>query len=78
MYQALVDGRSALSAAGEEGAAAAAAGADALALPGSTGAQLLAEVEAALRDDLNTPAAVAALSGTLKALNDLLTTKKVR
>ena len=36
------------------------------------------QVRAALADDLNTPAAVAALSAPLKALNDLLHTKKGR
>jgi hypothetical protein len=38
---------------------------------------LLGEVLAALSDDLNTPLAVAALSGPLKLMNDLLHTKKV-
>lgn len=36
---------------------------------------LMSEVMAALRDDLNTPAALAVLSAPLKAINDLLTTK---
>ncbi len=44
----------------------------------SPGAQLLAEVEAALADDFNTPLAIAAFSAPLKAANDLLHTKKVR
>ncbi|KAL4431628.1 hypothetical protein ABPG77_001470 [Micractinium sp. CCAP 211/92] len=42
----------------------------------SPGAQLLAEVEAALADDFNTPLAIAAFSAPLKAANDLLHTKK--
>ena len=41
------------------------------------GAQLVDEVLAGLTDDLNTPVAVAALSGALKAMNDLLHTKQV-
>lgn len=39
-------------------------------------AELPLAVSAGLRDDLNTPQAVAALSGPLKLLNDLLSTKK--
>ncbi len=39
---------------------------------------IVAAVEAALCDDLNTPQAVALLSEPLKTLNDLLHTKKVR
>ena len=35
------------------------------------------QVRGALYDDLNTPQAVSALSAPLKALNDLLHTKKV-
>jgi cysteinyl-tRNA synthetase len=35
------------------------------------------QVRSALCDDLNTPQVVSALSGPLKALNDLLHTKKV-
>ena len=38
---------------------------------------IVAAVEAALCDDLNTPQAVALLSEPLKALNDLMHTKKV-
>ena len=38
---------------------------------------IVAAVEAALCDDLNTPQAVALLSEPLKILNDLLHTKKV-
>ena len=38
---------------------------------------IVAAVEAALCDDLNTPQAVALLSEPLKTLNDLLHTKKV-
>ncbi len=37
----------------------------------------LLQVRSALCDDLNTPQVVSALSGPLKALNDLLHTKKV-
>ena len=44
----------------------------------SPGVQLLAEVEAALADDFNTPLAIAAFSAPLKVANDLLHTKKVR
>lgn len=42
----------------------------------SPGVQLLAEVEAALADDFNTPLAIAAFSAPLKVANDLLHTKK--
>ncbi len=41
------------------------------------GAQVLNECRAALADDLNTPAAIAAMSATLRELNDLLYTRKV-
>ncbi|KAG2482286.1 hypothetical protein HYH03_018771 [Edaphochlamys debaryana] len=44
----------------------------------SPGAALLAEALQALADDLNTPAAVGSLSGPLRAINDLLTTKAGR
>ena len=40
------------------------------------GASVAAEVLEALTDDLNTPLAVAAMSAPLKAMNDLLHTKK--
>ena len=43
----------------------------------SPGAELLAEVLAALADDINTPLAIAALSAPLKTANDLLHTKAV-
>ncbi|GIL80416.1 hypothetical protein Vretifemale_9621 [Volvox reticuliferus] len=42
------------------------------------GPALISEVLLALADDLNTPAAVSALSGPLKTINDLLTTKAGR
>eukprot|EP00887_Chlorella_sp_A99_P006630 scaffold3.g6630.t1 len=45
---------------------------------GGPGEELLAEVLAALADDLNTPLAVAAMSTPLKAMNDLLHTKQAR
>ncbi|PRW59911.1 cysteine--tRNA cytoplasmic isoform X1 [Chlorella sorokiniana] len=57
-------------AAGKAGKKAAAAAAS------SPGAELLAEVRAALADDFNTPLAIAALSAPLKAANDFLHTKK--
>ncbi|PNH03719.1 Cysteine--tRNA ligase [Tetrabaena socialis] len=44
----------------------------------ASGSSLLAEVLTALADDLNTPAAVGALSGPLRTINDLLTTKAGR
>lgn len=53
------------------------AAAEAGAGSGAEGEALLAEVVAALSDDLNTPLAVAALSAPLKLMNDLLHTKKV-
>ncbi|PNW89092.1 hypothetical protein CHLRE_01g069472v5 [Chlamydomonas reinhardtii] len=55
---------------GKGGAAAAAAPA--------AGPALLSEVLSALADDLNTPAAVGALSAPLRTINDLLTTKAGR
>ncbi|GIL60606.1 hypothetical protein Vafri_15126 [Volvox africanus] len=57
---------------GCKGAAAAAAP------PLPVGLALVSEVLAALADDLNTPAAVGALSGPLRTINDLLTTKAGR
>jgi hypothetical protein len=56
----------------DKGAAAAAAAAAA------AGAEVVDGVLAGLLDDLNTPASVAVLSGPLKAVNDLLTTKAGR
>ncbi|KAG2424153.1 hypothetical protein HXX76_014686 [Chlamydomonas incerta] len=44
----------------------------------AVGPALLSEVLSALADDLNTPAAVGALSGPLRTINDLLTTKAGR
>ncbi|EFJ50479.1 hypothetical protein VOLCADRAFT_58337 [Volvox carteri f. nagariensis] len=44
----------------------------------SSGAVLVSEVLSALADDLNTPAAVGALSGPLRTINDLMTTKAGR
>lgn len=43
----------------------------------SAGVELLAEVRAALADDINTPLAIAAFSAPLKTANDLVHTKKV-
>ena len=71
------DGGSSSGGAKSKGKAAAAA-AVAAGPAGEDGAALLAEVLGALSDDLNTPLAVAAFSAPLKAMNDLLHTKKVR
>ncbi|KAG2430293.1 hypothetical protein HYH02_013771 [Chlamydomonas schloesseri] len=74
-------------AAPQEGAAVAAAhsskgkgksGAAAAAAALAAGPALLSEVLTALADDLNTPAAVGALSAPLRTINDLLTTKAGR
>ncbi|GBF96304.1 cysteinyl-tRNA synthetase [Raphidocelis subcapitata] len=78
VYQALADAEAALAEAGDAGAAAVMqAAADAAAGRGE-GAALSRAVTEALLDDLNTPAAVGALSAPLKAVNDLLTTKAGR
>ncbi|GLI60357.1 hypothetical protein VaNZ11_002480 [Volvox africanus] len=61
---------------GRKGLAAAAAAA--ASSPPPVGLALVSEVLAALADDLNTPAAVGALSGPLRTINDLLTTKAGR
>jgi cysteinyl-tRNA synthetase len=61
-------------AAAPSSAKAAAAGA----VPAGVGGELLASVVSALLDDLNSPAAVSAMSAPLKAINDLLTTKAGR
>jgi len=66
IYQALVDAAEAL----EGQPAPPASAAD------GPGEDLIREVHAALADDLNTPSAVAALSGPVKAMNDLMHTKK--
>ena len=73
LYQTLLDADQALQAS-PEGQAAMQAAAEGAGAP----APLLHEVHAALLDDLNTPAAVAALSTPLKEINDLLHTKKAR
>ena len=74
LYQTLADIADALGSSPEGQAALAAAQAQ---LAGSSpGGELLAEVQAALADDFNTPLAVAAFSAPLKAANDLLQTKK--
>jgi hypothetical protein len=65
------EGQAALAAARQQLAQPAAAGAN------SGGADLLAEVAAALADDVNTPLAIAAFSAPLKTANDLVHTKKV-
>jgi cysteinyl-tRNA synthetase len=78
MYQTLADVEAALAAGGpglDKGAEWAAAGLAAGTGPGGVAA---AAAAAALADDLNTPSAVAALSGPLKAANDLVHTKKGR
>jgi cysteinyl-tRNA synthetase len=88
VLQTLHDVDAALQSSGEAGAAAvaaAAAAADpsssthaAAAVPAGVGGELLGSVVAALLDDLNSPAAVSAMSAPLKAINDLLTTKAGR
>ncbi|KAK9821794.1 hypothetical protein WJX81_005729 [Elliptochloris bilobata] len=77
IFQTLADAEEAYSAAGDNFSAAtrAAAAADVAAGRGAGGA-LAAEVRSALCDDLNTPMVVSAMSAPLKALNDLLHTKK--
>ena len=81
LYQTLADAAEAI-AGSPEGPQALAAAQQQLASGGGgaargPGDQLAAEVQAGLTDDLNTPVAVAALSGALKAMNDLLHTKQV-
>ena len=80
-YQTLADAKNAANAACVEAAEKNAASkpqppagiaADAMALAGET----KTSVSAALADDLNTPACLAALSSPLKTLNDLVSTKK--
>jgi cysteinyl-tRNA synthetase len=74
LYQTLADIADTLGSSPEGQAALAAAQAQ---LAGSSpGGELLAEVQAALADDFNTPLVVAAFSAPLKAANDLLQTKK--
>jgi cysteinyl-tRNA synthetase len=76
IYQTLADVEAALAAGGpglDKGLEWAAAGLAAGTGPGGAAA---AAAAAALADDLNTPSAVAALSGPLKAANDLVHTKK--
>jgi cysteinyl-tRNA synthetase len=76
IYQTLADVEAALAAGGpglEKGLAWAAAGLAAGTGPGGAAA---AAAATALADDLNTPSAVAALSGPLKTANDLVHTKK--
>ena len=73
VYQTLQDCDAALAA-----GAAGAAGADGADGADGAGARALAAVEQALADDLNTPLALSALSEPLKALNELLFTKKGR
>lgn len=60
---------------GADAEAAASTAASEVALGAGAGGALLSEVLQALADDLNTPSAVSALSGPLKTINDLLTTK---
>ena len=73
VYGTLADARAAISAAGDA-AAAAAAEADVSTGAGVGGAALSAAL-AGLADDVNTPAALAALAAPLAAVNELLTTK---
>lgn len=78
LYQTLADMGAVLDG-GEEGQAALAAARQQLAAPAAaaSGSGLLAEVQAALTDDVNTPLAIAAFSAPLKSANDLVHTKKV-
>jgi cysteinyl-tRNA synthetase len=91
VLQTLLDVDAALAGSGEAGAAAFAAASVAAApssaeaaaaaagvVPAGVGGELLASVVSALLDDLNSPAAVSAMSAPLKAINDLLTTKAGR
>lgn len=73
-----IRGRGVAGSSGAEGTKAQEAAAAELPSSRGEGAAVVAEATAALLDDLNTPAAVAALSGPLKAVNDLLTTKAGR
>ncbi|EFN53199.1 hypothetical protein CHLNCDRAFT_137034 [Chlorella variabilis] len=77
LYQTLADMGAVLDG-GEEGQAALAAARQQLAAPAAaaSGSGLLAEVQAALTDDVNTPLAIAAFSAPLKSANDLVHTKK--
>jgi cysteinyl-tRNA synthetase len=93
VLQTLHDVDTALQGSGEAGAAAVAAASIAAApssaesssssaaagdVPAGVGGELLSSVVSALLDDLNSPAAVSAMSAPLKAINDLLTTKAGR
>lgn len=79
MYQTLADVEAALAgAAGGAGEAARDGVADALRAGTGLGGEAASAAAAALADDLNTPAAVAALSAPLKVANDLVHTKKGR
>lgn len=78
VYQTLDDAASALSAASEEGRMAAAEARYTFADTAGGSSPVFSAAEASLRDDLNTPQALAHLSEPLKALNDLIHTKKVR
>lgn len=79
VYQTLADVAAQLEAAGAAGSAASAAaeGGGVIGAAG-VGGELLGSVVQALLDDLNTPAAVSAMSAPLKAINDLITTKAGR
>ncbi len=72
VYQTLQDAENVLKAAGSSGEEAASS-----AEQQSRSSDLVGAVEASLSDDLNTPRAIALLSEPLKALNDMLHTKKV-
>jgi cysteinyl-tRNA synthetase len=75
IYQTMADVEAVLEGAGEAGAAAAAAVAAGQA---GAGRELLSVLVEGLLDDINTPQCVSGLSGPLKTINDLLTTKAGR
>ncbi|KAG1677248.1 hypothetical protein FOA52_013447 [Chlamydomonas sp. UWO 241] len=78
LYQSALDIGGELDAQGDAGATARASAAAEIGAGTGPGAALLGAATGCLLDDLNTPAAVAELSGPLKAANDLLTTKAGR
>lgn len=76
VYQTLLDTTSALEASPEGQQAVAAAEQQLQDKPGHVD-EVMQHVHEGMCDDLNTPQALAALSAPLKAMNDLLSTKKV-
>lgn len=70
--------RAALDAAGADGEAARAAAGAGVDAGEGPGGEMWAQVDAALRDDLSTPEATAALSAPLRLVNELTATKKGR